>query len=62
MGTPAEQALELKNKGNGAIAKKDWAVFSVLLLDSLVYTYLDGTREVNTDLSGRLAGCRRLLH
>ncbi|KAL0637138.1 Palmitoyl-protein thioesterase 1 [Maublancomyces gigas] len=25
MGTPAEQALELKNKGNGAIAKKDWA-------------------------------------
>lgn len=29
MGTPAEQALELKNKGNEAIAKKDWVVFSI---------------------------------
>jgi hypothetical protein len=31
MATPAEQALDLKNQGNAAIAKKDWAVCIILV-------------------------------
>lgn len=50
MGTPAEQALELKNKGNGAIAKKDWAVFSIFSWNIYIYIYTNMSEQAAVDL------------
>lgn len=45
MSTPAEQALELKNKGNEAITKKDWAVFTISSEPAYIY-------KIDTDIGG----------
>lgn len=51
MSTPAEQALELKNKGNEAIAKKDWAVFTISSEPTFIYIYIY-IYEIDTDTGG----------